>query len=82
MADFIQALADGLFMVLSLFEMFLDILNDIPFLDSGFTLLELFYAVGMLYFLIDFYRTIVVPADNPEVQEITDKIDDRMRVGL
>jgi hypothetical protein len=82
MSDLIQALADGLFNVLLVFETFLDILNDIPFLDSGFVLLELFYAFALLVFLVDLFRRVVTPEEQPEEQNISDVIDSRIDIGI
>jgi hypothetical protein len=82
MSDLIQALADGLFNVLLVFETFLDILNDIPFLDSGFTLLELFYAFALLVFLVDLFKRVVTPEEIPEETKITDQPDTKMDLGI
>jgi len=82
MSDLLQALADGLFNVLLILETFLDILSDIPFIDSGFSLLELFYAVSLLGFLINLFRVVVTPEDELEDIIISDQIDANIGTGI
>jgi len=82
MSDLLQALADGLFNVLLILETFLDILSDIPFIDSGFSLLELFYAVSLLGFLINLFRVVVTPEDELEEIIISDQIDANIGTGI
>lgn len=82
MADLLQALADGLYNVLLILETFLDTLSDIPFIDSGFSLLELFYAVALLGFLINLFRVVVTPEDELEEIKISDEIDAKVTIGI
>jgi len=82
MADLLQALADGLFNVLLILETFLDTLSDIAFIDSGFSLLELFYAVALLGFLINLFRIVVTPEDELEEIKISDQIDANVTIGI
>lgn len=82
MADLIQALADGLFNVLLVFETFLDILDNIPFLDSGFSFLELFYAVALLVFIFNLIVDFVNPDKDTVSEEITENIDSNISIGI
>ena len=78
MADLTQAIADGLFNFLFLFEMFLDILNNIAFLDSGYSLLILFYAIALIIFILDLFNDFIIgyQADEQVTVSLSDNIDD------
>jgi hypothetical protein len=82
MSDLTQALADGLFNVLLVFETFLDILDGIPFLDSGISLLTFAYAGALLLFILDLFVGFVNPDDEKEPQEINDKINSSIDIGI
>jgi len=82
MSDLLQALADGLFNVLLILETFLDTLESIPFIDSGFNLLELFYAISLIGFLINLFRIVITPEDELEEIRISDKIDGDVPLGI
>ena len=60
MADLIQAIADGLFNFFLIFENFLDILDNILFLDSGYSLLVLFYAISLILFIVRLFTDFIV----------------------
>jgi hypothetical protein len=82
MSDLTQALADGLFNVLLVFETFLDMLDGILFLDSGISLLTLAYAGALLLFILDLFVGFVNPDDEKQPQEITDKINSSIDIGI
>jgi hypothetical protein len=82
MSDLTQALADGLFNVLLVFETFLDMLDGILFLDSGISLLTFAYAGALLLFILDLFVGFVNPDDEKEPQEITDKISSNIDIGI
>lgn len=82
MSDLTQALADGLFNVLLVFETFLDILDGILFLDSGISLLTFAYAGALLLFVLDLFVGFVNPDDEKEPQEITDNINSNIDIGI
>jgi len=82
MSDLTQALADGLFNVLLVFETFLDLLDGIPFLDSGISLLTLGYAAALLMFIIDLFVGFVNPDDEKKPDEINDKINSSIDIGI
>jgi hypothetical protein len=82
MSDLTQALADGLFNVLLVFETFLDILDNIPFLDSGFSLLGLFYAVALLVFIFNLILDFVNPEAPSDDVVITDEISSSIDIGI
>jgi hypothetical protein len=82
MSDLTQALADGLFNVLLVFETFLDMLDGILFLDSGISLLTFAYAGALLLFILDLFVGFVNPDNEKEPQEITDKIDSSIDIGI
>lgn len=82
MSDLTQALADGLFNVLLVFETFLDILDNIPFLDSGFSLLGLFYSVSLLVFIFNLILDFVNPEATSDDVIISDKISSSIDIGI
>jgi hypothetical protein len=82
MSDLTQALADGLYNVLLVFETFLDILDNIPFLDSGFSLLGLFYAVALLVFIFNLILDFVNPEATSDDVEISDEIRSSIDIGI
>jgi hypothetical protein len=53
MADITQAIADGLFNVLLIFEEVLFKMDSIAFLDTSFSLLDLFYGLSLIFFIIE-----------------------------
>ena len=67
MADLLQALADGLFNFLLVFETFLDILDSINFLDSGYSLLVLFYSISLVLFIVRLFNDFVMPDQEENV---------------
>jgi hypothetical protein len=71
MADLIQAIADGLFNFLLVFEMFLDILDNINFLDSGYSLLVVFYSIALINFLLNLFQDFIVGSEVDEPVTVT-----------
>ena len=65
MADITQAIADGLFNVLLIFEDVLLKMDGIPFLDTSFSILDLFYGLSLIFFIIE----TIVYFINPEIKE-------------
>ena len=78
MADLTQAIADGLFNFLLLFEMFLDILDNINFLDSGYSLLVVFYSIALINFLINLFQDFIIgyPDNDPVTVTYNQESDD------
>jgi hypothetical protein len=60
MSDLLQAIADGLFMFLSVFETFLDTIDNINFLDSGYSLLVLFYSIALIQFIVGLFNNFII----------------------
>lgn len=71
MADLTQAIADGLFNFLLLFEMFLDILDNINFLDSGYSLLVVFYSIALISFLLGLFEDFIVGGEVSDPVTVT-----------
>jgi hypothetical protein len=65
MAYITQAIADGLFNVLLIFEDVLLKMDGIPFLDTSFSILDLFYGLSLIFFIIE----TIVYFINPEIKE-------------
>jgi hypothetical protein len=78
MADLTQAIADGLFNFLLLFEMFLDILDNINFLDSGYSLLVVFYSIALINFLLGLFEDFIIggEVDDPVTVTFNQSNDD------
>jgi hypothetical protein len=80
MADLIQALADGLFNFLLIFEDFLDMLDNINFLDSGYSLLVFFYSIALIQFILDLFNNFILGDQDEEPDTVSfvqnDDIDD------
>ena len=60
MSDLLQAIADGLFTFLLVFETFLDTIDNINFLDSGYSLLVLFYSIALIQFIVGLFNNFIV----------------------
>lgn len=71
MADLTQAIADGLFNFLLLFEMFLDILDNINFLDSGYSLLVVFYSIALINFILGLFQDFIIGGDVDDPVTVT-----------
>jgi hypothetical protein len=71
MADLIQALADGLFNFLLIFEDFLDMLDNINFLDSGYSLLVFFYSIALIQFIVDLFNNFILGDQDEEPDTVT-----------
>lgn len=82
MSELIQTLADGLFSVLFVLETFLTVLDNIPFIDSGYTLLELFYAFTLIGFFINLFKIVITPDDDQQEAKVTDEIDSNLPLGI
>jgi hypothetical protein len=85
MADLIQAIADGLFNFLLIFEGFLDMLDNINFLDSGYSLLVLFYSIALILFILDLFNNFILGDMNNEpdtVDFIENDDDDNFSLGM
>jgi|694.fasta_scaffold107057_4 hypothetical protein len=71
MADLIQALADGLFNFLLIFEDFLDMLDNINFLDSGYSLLVFFYSIALIQFILDLFNNFILGDQDEEPDTVS-----------
>jgi len=71
MADLIQALADGLFNFLLIFEDFLDMLDNINFLDSGYSLLVFFYSIALIQFILDLFNNFILGDKDEQPDTVT-----------
>ena len=60
MSDLLQAIADGLFTILLVFETFLDTIDNINFLDSGYSLLVVFYSIALIQFIIGLFNNFII----------------------
>jgi hypothetical protein len=60
MTELLQAIADGLFTFLLVFETFLDTIDNINFLDSGYSLLVLFYSIALIQFIVGLFNNFIV----------------------
>ena len=60
MTDLLQAIADGLYTFLLVFETFLDTIDNINFLDSGYSLLVLFYSIALINFIVNLFHDFIV----------------------
>ena len=60
MTELLQTIADGLFMFLSVFETFLDTIDNINFLDSGYSLLVLFYSIALIQFIVNLFNDFII----------------------
>ena len=60
MTELLQAIADGLFTFLLVFETFLDTIDNINFLDSGYSLLVLFYSIALIQFIVGLFNNFII----------------------
>jgi hypothetical protein len=60
MTELLQAIADGLFTFLLVFETFLDTIDNINFLDSGYSLLVLFYSIALIEFIVSLFNNFII----------------------
>jgi hypothetical protein len=72
MSDLLQAIADGLFTFLLVFETFLDTIDNINFLDSGYSLLVLFYSIALIQFIIGLFNNFIIGDAYDEEDNISD----------
>jgi hypothetical protein len=85
MADLIQALADGLFNFLLIFEDFLDMLDNINFLDSGYSLLVFFYSIALIQFILGLFNNFILGSEDEQPQTLTfpqNDDDDNFSLGM
>jgi hypothetical protein len=80
MTELLQTIADGLFMFLSVFETFLDTIDNINFLDSGYSLLVLFYSIALIQFIVGLFNNFIIgdaydQEDTVDLQEDDDVIN-------
>jgi hypothetical protein len=85
MTDLTQAIADGLFNVLLIFEEVLFKMDGIAFLDTAFSILDLFYGLSLIFFIIE----TIVYFINPDIKESEEielsndiDIDDNFSIGM
>jgi hypothetical protein len=78
MTELLQSIADGLFNFLLLFEMFLDILDNVNFLDSGYSLLVVFYSIALINFLLGLFQDYILgnEPDDPVTVTFNQNNDD------
>jgi hypothetical protein len=60
MTELLQSIADGLFTFLLVFETFLDTIDNINFLDSGYSLLVLFYSIALIQFIVGLFNDFII----------------------
>jgi hypothetical protein len=60
MTELLQTIADGLFTFLLVFETFLDTIDNINFLDSGYSLLVLFYSIALVQFIVGLFNNFII----------------------
>jgi hypothetical protein len=60
MTELLQTIADGLFTFLLIFETFLDTIDNINFLDSGYSLLVLFYSIALIQFIVGLFNNFII----------------------
>jgi hypothetical protein len=60
MTELLQAIADGLFTFLLVFETFLETIDNINFLDSGYSLLVLFYSIALIQFIVNLFNNFII----------------------
>jgi hypothetical protein len=85
MADLTQAIADGLFNVLLIFEEVLFKMDGIPFLDTAFSILDLFYGLSLIFFIIETIVYFINPniKESEEIELSNDiDIDDNFSIGM
>ena len=75
MSDLLQAIADGLFTFLLVFETFLDTIDNINFLDSGYSLLVLFYSIALIQFIVGLFNDFII-GDAYDDQDTVDLEED------
>jgi hypothetical protein len=60
MEELLQTIADGLFTFLLIFETFLDTIDNIDFLDSGYSLLVFFYSFALVQFIVGLFNNFII----------------------
>jgi len=60
MTELLQAIADGLFTFLLEIQTFLDTIDNINFLDSGYSLLVLFYSIALIQFIVSLFNNFII----------------------
>jgi hypothetical protein len=80
MTELLQAIADGLFTFLLVFETFLDTIDNINFLDSGYSLLVLFYSIALINFIVNLFNDFIIgdaydQEDTVDLEEDDDMIN-------
>ena len=76
MSDLLQAIADGLFTFLLVFETFLDTIDNINFLDSGYSLLVVFYSIALIQFIIGLFNNFIIGDAYDEEDTVDLEIND------
>jgi hypothetical protein len=85
MADLTQAIADGLFNVLIIFEEVLFKMDGVAFLDTAFSILDLFYGLSLIFFIIETIVYFINPniKEGEEIELSNDiDIDDNFSIGM
>jgi hypothetical protein len=81
MSDLLQAIADGLFTFLLVFETFLDTIDNINFLDSGYSLLVFFYSIALIQFIVGLFNDFIIgDAYDQEVTVDFEEDDDTINI--
>jgi hypothetical protein len=77
MTELLQTIADGLFMFLSVFETFLDTIDNINFLDSGYSLLVLFYSIALIQFIVGLFNNFIIgdAYDEEDTVDLEEDVD-------
>jgi hypothetical protein len=75
MNELLQSIADGLFTLLLVFETFLDTIDSITFLDSGYSLLVLFYSIALIQFIVRLFDEFIV-GDSYDDQDTVDLVEE------
>jgi hypothetical protein len=75
MTELLQSIADGLFTFLLIFETFLDTIDNINFLDSGYSLLVVFYSIALIQFIVGLFNNFII-GDAYDDQDTVDLKED------
>jgi hypothetical protein len=83
MNELLQSIADGLFTLLLVFETFLDTIDSIAFLDSGYSLLVLFYSIALIQFIVGLFNNFIIgdAYDQEDTVDLIEEVDSNNILG-
>jgi hypothetical protein len=83
MNELLQSIADGLFTLLLVFETFLDTIDSIAFLDSGYSLLVLFYSIALIQFIVGLFNNFIIgdAYDQDDTVDLIEEVDSNNILG-